>query len=216
MAGASRPQPHRGGTCARRAFAAAPLVAGVASQYLQHHPNATAEEVRRGLLEMASQNAVTGAGTSPPTSLFTSLTQAGSQASSQLQQTGAAEGGGLDTGAIVGIAIGAAIGKLGHFITLIITVIWAMVGIAVGAAVGKLGRRGPATSAPCGAAMHNPWVGPSSVSMQPASPDVYRLLRMRCACAVRAMCSRCACAAHAQGAEQLPAGAWRGITRVDC
>jgi hypothetical protein len=93
-----------------RSFAAAALMAGIAAQYLQLHPGATASDVRKALLDSASGQVVTLAG--PPAALaFTNLTQASANAPHETQPT-VADGNSLGTATIVAIACGTVAGEL--------------------------------------------------------------------------------------------------------
>lgn len=88
------------------------LVAGVAAQYLQLHPNASAEVVKQALIEGASPHAVTGLGVEPASRLlFTNYTQPrGSVVAGASANDGGS--GGLSAGALAGIVVGVAVGKL--------------------------------------------------------------------------------------------------------
>lgn len=107
----------------RRAYAAAPLVAGVVAQYLEQHPDASQEDVLRTLYQLATPDIVSGAGTAARNLfLYTNITApGGSQLTpqppapsqpGQAAQPEAESGSGLTTGAAVGIAVGAIAGGL--------------------------------------------------------------------------------------------------------
>lgn len=86
------------------AFGAAPLVAGVAAQYLQLHPTATSAQVKAALLAMSTQHVVTGSSIGPTNLLFTNLTepQSGGGAGASGES-----GGGLSTGAVIAVVVAA-------------------------------------------------------------------------------------------------------------
>jgi hypothetical protein len=100
------------------AAGAAAVVAGIAAQYLQHHPAATSEEVKQALLQLGSKNAVAGVGSQSPNNVlaYSNITQEAvilpSQEPEVLMPPSQAGGGGdLSSGAIAGIAVAGAVGK---------------------------------------------------------------------------------------------------------
>ena len=103
-----------------RSYTASSVVAGVAAQYLEAHPDAGPDEVHRSLLNWATPGTVTMAGEGALL-LYSNLTDAASQLapaneSSPGNGTSAAaaggSGGGLSAGTIAGIAVGATAGEL--------------------------------------------------------------------------------------------------------
>lgn len=83
----------------------------MAAQYLEAHPEAGPDEVRRALVDWATPGTVTMAGEGALL-LYSNLTDAGANVTSPGSGTSAAggRGGGLSAGAIVGIAVGATAG----------------------------------------------------------------------------------------------------------
>jgi hypothetical protein len=57
-----------------RAFGASWLVAGIAAQYLQFHPNATTAELKAALLQSATNNVIIGTGVAPNVLAYTNMT----------------------------------------------------------------------------------------------------------------------------------------------
>lgn len=88
-----------------RAYGAAAIMAGVAAQYLQLHPQAGPDEVKAALLAMATPDAITNPGVNASTAAltFTEL-----QAPDGSDASSSDEGSGLSAGSIAGIAVGAA------------------------------------------------------------------------------------------------------------
>lgn len=98
-------------SCSPRTYGGAGIVAGVAAQYLQLHPQAAATEVREALLGGASAGTITGVGVNPPAALlFTNYSSAPAGAAGE-SGSSSGGGGGLNAGAIVGIVVGAAAGE---------------------------------------------------------------------------------------------------------
>ena len=117
-----------------RQFAAAPVLAGVAAQFLQSSLGAPIQQVRQALLESASAHAVASAGISGGNLVFTNLTQppavqpasptggsgssggsgggsGSASASGSASNSTDPSSGGLSTGAIAAIAVAAVLGK---------------------------------------------------------------------------------------------------------
>lgn len=109
----------------RRAAGAAAIAAGVAAQYLELHKNASATEVRRALLELATPGVVVGPGVEPGAGLlYTNLMQpaptelgAGGlppgapNGSASGSGSGSSDSGGLSNGAEAAIAATATAGE---------------------------------------------------------------------------------------------------------